>query len=108
MKQLAVLFNIVRNKYLLSLLVFAVWISFFDRNDLFTQWERKQELEKLETSKAYYETEIASTQKELAELQNNPAALEKFARENFYLKRPGEQVFIVVEKKDEKNPEPAQ
>ncbi|WP_207491917.1 FtsB family cell division protein [Aridibaculum aurantiacum] len=96
MQKLSFVFSMIKNKYLLSVLVFVVWISFFDRNDLFTQWERKNELEKLETSKAYYEAEIISTEKELAELQNNPAALEKFARENFYLKRPEEQVFIVV------------
>jgi cell division protein DivIC len=98
MQKVNFLFGLLRNKYLVSLVVFMVWISFFDRNDLFTQWERKQELEKLENSKLYYEEQILSTQKELDELQNNPAALEKFARENFYLKRPEEQVFIVAEK----------
>ena len=104
MQKLPGIFQVIQNKYLISVVVFAAWISFFDRNDLFTQWERKKELEKLETSKIYYETEIASTQKELTELQNNPAALEKFARENFYLKRPEEQVFIIT-KKDSINSE---
>lgn len=98
MQHVNFIWSLLRNKYLVALAVFTVWISFFDRNDLFTQWDRKQELEKLEKSKAYYEEQIISTQKELDELQNNPAALEKFARENFYLKRPEEQVFIVTEK----------
>jgi cell division protein FtsB len=83
--------------------VFVVWISFFDRNDLITQYDRKKELEKLETSKDYYEKEIATTKKELTDLNNNPAILEKLAREKFFLKRPNEEVFIVedtiVEKK---------
>jgi cell division protein FtsB len=78
-----------------SIIVFAVWVSFFDRNDLLTQYDRKKELEKLQTSKEYYEAEIASTKKELTELNSNPAILEKFAREKFYLKRPNEDVFIV-------------
>jgi len=95
MQKLSGILHLLQNKYLISVVVFAIWISFFDRNDLFTQWERKKELQKLETSKIYYETEIASTKTELTELQNNPAALEKFARENFYLKRPEEQVFII-------------
>ncbi len=86
-----------------ALLVFVVWISFFDRNDLFTQWDRKQELKKLETSKLYYETEIASTKKDLMDLNNNPAILEKFAREKFYLKRPNEEIFIVDDSDVEKN-----
>jgi cell division protein DivIC len=80
----------------LSVAAFIVWISFFDHNDLFTQWERKKELQKLETSSAYYQAEITSTKKELANLENDPAVLEKFARENFYLKKPEEQVFIIT------------
>jgi cell division protein DivIC len=93
----------VRNKYVLTIIVFVTWISFFDHNDLFTQLDRKKELTKLEASKAYYEEQIASTQKELQELENDQAVLEKFARENFYLKKPGEQVFIVVDSTAEKS-----
>lgn len=103
MQQFSLILKIARNKYLVALVVFVVWLSFFDRNDLVTQWERKAELEKLERSQAYYEEEIRSTKAELNELLNNPAALERFARENFYLKRPGEQVFIVAEKEIQKN-----
>lgn len=91
------------NKYLLSVIVFAIWILFFDRNDLFTQHDRKKELEKLETSKAYYQQEITATKQELAELQDNPAALEKFAREKFYLKRPNEDVFVIADSVTLKN-----
>ncbi len=101
MQNLPVFLKLLRNKYFISVVVFVVWICFFDRNDLFTQRERKKELQKLETSTAYYEKEIQTTQKELSELQNNPAALEKFARENFYLKKPEEQVFIIDEKQAE-------
>lgn len=95
MKTLPVLLKIVRNKYLVAVISFVVWILFFDRNDLFTQWDRKQELAKLETSKTYYQTEIKLISKGLADIQNNPAIIEKYARENFYLKRPNEDIFIV-------------
>ena len=87
----------------MTLVVFGVWIAFFDRNDLFTQYDRKEELNRLETSKEYYQAEIAGTKKDLLELNNNPQVLEKFAREKFYLKRANEDIFIVedsvVEKK---------
>ena len=89
--------NILKNKYALSLLTFTIWISFFDRNDLVTQLERRKELKQLEASQAYYEQEIAGIKKELADLQNDPAILEKFAREKFYLKRSDEDIFIVEE-----------
>ena len=98
-----VLFKILRNKYVASIIVFVIWIAFFDRNDLLTQWDRKNELQKLETSKKFYEAEIANTKKDLLELNNNPAILEKFAREKFYLKRPNEEIFLIDSTGDEKS-----
>lgn len=91
------LFKLVKNKFVIAFVAFVVWILFFDRNDLFTQWERKTELNKLETSKAYYQGEITSIKKELVELDSDPAVLEKIAREKFYLKKANEDVFIVVD-----------
>jgi cell division protein DivIC len=103
MQHISFIFRLIKNKYVLALTAFVVWLSFFDHNDLFTQWERKKELQKLEGTSAYYEGEINSTKKELANLENDPAVLEKFARENFYLKKPEEQVFIIVDSTVTKN-----
>lgn len=99
MQHLKLLIGVLKNKYILSLIVFAVWMVFFDKNDLFTQADRKRELEKLEMSQTYYLNEIANTKKQLADLENNRKVLEKFAREQFYLKRPNEDLFIVEEDK---------
>lgn len=102
-KRFSGVLKVLKNKYITSIIVFIVWISFFDRNDLLTQWDRKQELHKLETSKAFYEKEIATTKKDLMDLNNNPAVLEKFAREKFYLKKPNEEIFIIDDSTKEKN-----
>ena len=90
------------NKYVISVMAFIVWILFFDRNDLLTQLSRKQELHKLEYSASFYETEIATTKKDLIDLNNKPAILEKFAREKFYLKRSNEDVFLADDSSDYK------
>ncbi|WP_018611398.1 FtsB family cell division protein [Segetibacter koreensis] len=103
MNRFSFLFKILKNKYAVSLIVFIVWILFFDRNDLFTQWDRKQELQKLETSTSFYEKEIANTKKDLMDLNNKPAILEKFAREKFYLKRANEDLFLINDSADQKN-----
>ncbi len=84
------------NKYLLTGAGFAVWMIFFDRNDLFTQHERGKELSALEKSKEYYSGQIAKERKSLEELQNNPAAIEKYAREQYGMKRDNEDVFVVM------------
>jgi cell division protein FtsB len=102
MKKISPYISLFKNKYFVSALIFVVWISFIDRNDLFTQYGRKQELKKLETSKNYYEAEIKTTKKELQDLTNNSTVLEKIAREKFYLKRPNEDVFIIDESSSEK------
>lgn len=96
-------YRLFKNKYAIFLLVFIVWILFFDRNDLFTQWSRKQELQKLENSTSFYGTEIAKTKKDLMDLNNKPAILEKFAREKFYLKRTNEDIFLVNDSSVNKN-----
>jgi hypothetical protein len=53
--------GLFKNKYILSVFVFVLWVCFFDRNDVFTQWDRKNELKKLETSKEFYQAEIETT-----------------------------------------------
>lgn len=103
MKWFSIFLKVSKNKYVLSLAVFVIWISFFDRNDLLTQWDRKQELQKLETSTTFYEKEIAATKKSLTDLNNEPAILEKFAREQFFLKRPDEDLFIISDTGIKKN-----
>jgi cell division protein FtsB len=87
--------SILSNKYLLAGLFFIVWMLFFDQRDYFQQKERMAELQKLEAKKKYYEEQIEKAKKELADLQNDPAALEKFARERYLMKRDGEDVYII-------------
>lgn len=101
-KKFGTVLKAISNKYISSIIVFVIWISFFDRNDLWTQLERKRELKKLETSQVFYENQITNTKKDLTDLNNNPAVLEKFAREKFYLKKQGEQIFIIDDSSKEK------
>jgi cell division protein DivIC len=87
----------LRNKYLISIGIFAVLMLFFDRNDVFTQRERKKQLEDLQLSKQYYSDRISAERKELQQLKSNPATLEKFAREKYLMKKDDEDLFIVPE-----------
>lgn len=87
--------NILTNKYLIAFSFFVVWMLFFDQRDYFQQRDRQAELAKLEAKKQYYVKEIEKTRKELTDLQNNPAALEKFAREHYLMKKDGEDIYII-------------
>ena len=89
------IFRFVSNKYFMALCVFFVLMFFFDRNDIFVQLERRKELKTLEAQKKFYQSEIDKTQKDLNDLQHNTAALEKLAREKYFMKKDNEDVFIV-------------
>ncbi len=97
MKKIAI---ILTNKYLVASVFFIVWMLFFDQRDYFQQRERQAELNKLEAKKRYYVEEIEKTRKQLQDLQHNPAALEKFARERYLMKREGEDIFIIEDSAD--------
>ena len=93
--------NLFRNKYFLVTSVFVVWMIFFDRNDLFSQWEYHQQVSKLKQERDFYQKETAKVHQDLDELTSNKEKLEKFAREKYLMKRDNEDVFVIVkEKKD--------
>lgn len=86
----------LKNKYLLAVLLFAVWMVFFDDRDIITTHFRyKKELRNLEESKEYYQQQIANTRAELQLLEKDPITLERYARERYRMKRANEDVYII-------------
>lgn len=96
MNVLRILFNLVRNKYVVTTLVLVVWLLFFDKNDVFSQLSLHRQVKKLEVEKKYYSTEIKNNLEQQKELQTNKKTLEKFARENYLMKRDNEDIFVIV------------
>lgn len=87
----------LKNKYLLTGLFFVVWVVFFDRNDLFSQYSYRQQLKKLENDKTYYLKEIEANKLVMDELMSDPEHLEKYARERYLMKKENEDIFLIVE-----------
>jgi cell division protein DivIC len=73
---------------------------FLDKNDLFTQMARQKEQQDLDKSKVHYTKEINELTKIKEGLVNDPATIEKYARENCLMKRDNEDLFLVSEKPD--------
>ena len=91
----------ILNKYILATTFLVMWVLFFDENDfLNTQQSRLNELNALQKKEKYYLNEIAVAKQELDDIKNNPESLEKFAREKYFMKKNGEDVFII------ENPQP--
>ncbi|MAZ37103.1 septum formation initiator family protein [Salibacteraceae bacterium] len=89
----------LRNRYAITLICFFIYMLFFDRHDLISQWHLKQELGKLEENKEYYKVQIGQTSEDLNNLLTNDDNLEKFAREKYLMKKPNEDIFVIVEDK---------
>jgi cell division protein FtsB len=90
--------RVLRNFYFLTGVGFVVWMAVFDSNDFSKQYDMYHKWRELKAEKDYYEANIESVKKDRAELLSSPALLEKFAREKYLMKRPGEDVFVLVPK----------
>lgn len=87
-------FRIMSNKYVLILLIFTVWMVFFDANSWLIHKELDDEIEKLEGNKKYFQKEIESDRDQIDKLEDSEE-LERFAREEYLMKKDGEDVFII-------------
>lgn len=88
---------IFRNFFFLFTIVFAVWMIFFDANNLISQYRMKQQKDDLENEREYYEQKIIDVKAEEEALMQDKVKLEKFAREHYLMKKPTEDIYILVE-----------
>src|SRR5688500_3037023 len=95
MRFFAAIPSIFKNKYLLTGIAFVVWMLFFDSDDYFVQADRRSELNNLQESKEYFTSEIEKERRFSEELRSNPAAIEKLAREKYFMKKDNEELFLV-------------
>ncbi len=95
------LFRILTNRYLIASLAFLTWITIFDRNNLFNQWDLWEKMKALDQEKEYYIQEIKKDKQTATELQTNLVNLEKFAREKYLMKKDEEDIFLVIPDKTE-------
>jgi len=90
------LFPVFINKYFISLIAITVWVVFFDKDDLLSQYRLNQKLKQMQTEAKYYHEEIAKSKNDMHELRTNPSNLEKFAREKYLMKKDNEEIFVIV------------
>ncbi|MCD4698284.1 MAG: septum formation initiator family protein, partial [Bacteroidales bacterium] len=84
-------------KYVVAILVFFIWILFFDRNSMINQFILTSTLNKLENQRDYYLTELENDSISLHVLQSNKDELERFAREKYLMKKDNEDVYLIIE-----------
>jgi cell division protein DivIC len=87
--------SFLRNKYLITSVLFVVFILYFSENDLFSMFDRNKKLKNLQKSEQHLTKLINDTRQELNLLKTNDQTVEKYAREKYLMKRENEDLFIV-------------
>lgn len=90
--------RIFRNFYLAGIAVFAFWMLFLDSNDLINQLRLRFKLSALKREKAFYQEKIEEVKADREQLLTDEEMLETYARERYMMKKPEEELYIIVEK----------
>jgi cell division protein FtsB len=85
----------LKNKYLIAIVFFVIWITFFDNFILIKQSKIKKNIKQLEENKKFYTNEIKKDSTEYQDLLNDEEKREKFAREKFLMKKDDEDIYII-------------
>jgi cell division protein DivIC len=91
-----------RNKYLLTMLIFVIWLMLFDSNNLVDRYREMRELHKLRVDREYYIKRIENDRQKLHELKTDNHNLEKFAREQYHMKKSDEDLYIILTPQEER------
>lgn len=89
--------SLLLNKYLIVFLSFAVFVTFFDEHNLIQRWKMSRKINQLHEELKFYQEEIKTTRQKKNELQSSDQNLEKFAREQYFMKKENEDIFIIKE-----------
>jgi cell division protein DivIC len=91
--------KLLKNKYFLTSFAFLLFIILFSQNNLIERFYSLHELHKLEKQKEYYQNIIKENTDKIKELKTDRESLEKFAREEYLMKKENEDIYIIKKEK---------
>ena len=89
-------------KYVIVCVVGILVVGFLDDNSIWAHLHYKQRINVLKEEIAEYDAINQSNQKKIQELKHNPKAMEKIARERYFMKAEDEDIFVLSD--DEPQP----
>lgn len=99
------LYRKLLNKYLISAIVFIVWMLFFDQNSYMIHRELDKQIRELKHDRKSYSEKLEKEKARIEEMKSDSTEIERVARERHYLKKKDEDIFIIEEKKVKKQVE---
>lgn len=91
-------------KYAVVTIAGLLLVGFLDENSLWSHMKNLQQIDLLTEEKARYNAEFQRDQAQIKELERNPKAIEKIARERYFMKADNEDIFILSD--DDRTPKP--
>ena len=82
------------NRYVIILIIFTVWMLFFDENSYLVHKEFDKEIDELEIAIDFYKRKIEEDKLTIKSLEDS-LQIEKFAREKYLMKRENEDIYII-------------
>lgn len=92
------LLKFLKNKYFIISFLFVLYLTLFSQNNLIERLSGIHDLNKLEAQKEYYLKIIEENSEKIKELRTDKSNLEKFAREEYLMKKNNEDIFVIVKK----------
>ena len=89
--------KLLKNKFFIAGSLFLIWILFFDQHNILERFSNIHKYNQLQKDKVYYKNWIEKDAQRLKELQTDDDNLEKFAREQYLMKKKDEDIFIIIE-----------
>lgn len=90
-----------RHKYFVIIFFIIVIDGFVDENSYFNRFQHIRRLDALRSEIQVYQEQYDNADKRMQELDRNQNAVEKLARERYYMKRSNEDVFVIVDEDDD-------
>ena len=87
-------FKILTNIFVLIFIPFIIWMLFFDENSYLVHRKFNNEIKDLESTVSFYKTKIAEDKATILKL-NDSLQLERFAREQYLMKKENEDIYII-------------
>ena len=83
------------NLYVVVIAVFMIITFVVGDSNLYKRYTYDEKIRRLEREIRHYKKEIETDRKKLDDIRTNREGLERYAREEFYMKRANEDVFII-------------
>lgn len=81
---------------IIVLLALLVILFFFSDSSIPKRLKQESQIKDIQTQIELYQQQIEEDKEKLNELQSNSDDLEKFARENYFMKKENEEIFIIA------------